>query len=160
MEVTVLIENTGPHDLYAEHGLSLLIEQEGRRYLLDGGQSGDFLKNAQSLQEDLGRIDHTILSHGHYDHGNGFLAYLKRYPGRKIWASHTIFEDYYSGSKGKIHSIGLSPELKALQYRFRLIDKDTRIDAQGLLVLDEIDKDLESLRKKKMWYDVIRNNLR
>ena len=151
MEVTVLIENTGPHDLYAEHGLSLLIEQEGRRYLLDGGQSGDFLKNAQSLQEDLGRIDHTILSHGHYDHGNGFLAYLKRYPGRKIWASHTIFEDYYSGSKGKIHYIGLSPELKVLQDRFQLIDKDTRIDAQGVLILDEIDKDLESLRMKKMY---------
>ena len=50
-----------------------------------------------------------------------------------------------------IHYIGLSPELKALQDRFQLIDKDTRIDAQGVLILDEVDKDLESLRMKKMY---------
>ena len=151
MEITVLIENTGSPKFYAEHGLSLLIEQEGRRYLLDGGQSGDFLKNAQSLQEDLGRIDHTVLSHGHYDHGNGFLAYLKRYPDRKIWASHTIFEDYYSGSKGKIHYIGLSPKLKAHRDRFQLIDHDIRLDEQAALILDEIDEDPQSSLKKKMY---------
>ncbi|MBM6831233.1 MBL fold metallo-hydrolase [Faecalicoccus acidiformans] len=151
MKITVLIENTGPQNLYAEHGLSLLIEQAGKRYLLDGGQSESFLKNAQRMQIDLNLIDHTILSHGHYDHGNGFLAYLNQYPDRKIWASHTIFEDYYSGSKGKIHYIGLSSELKAHRDRFQLIDHDIRLDEQAALILDEIDEDPQSSLKKKLY---------
>ena len=49
MRITVLIENSAPEGLVAEHGLSFYLEYRGGRYLLDAGESGAFLLNAQRL---------------------------------------------------------------------------------------------------------------
>ena len=55
MKVTVLIENTAPEgsDLAFEPGLSLYIEYNGKKILLDAGISGDFAANAEKLGVDL-----------------------------------------------------------------------------------------------------------
>lgn len=97
MKITVLIENTGEAQLEAEHGLSLFIEYNKKRYLLDAGQSGAFVRNAQRLGLDTGCADYAVLSHGHYDHADGFLPWLRRYPEKKIFARsagwrHTVSE--------------------------------------------------------------------
>jgi len=65
---------SGPH-IPAEHGLSYFIEYEGKRLLFDTGQSDMFLKNAEAMKISMTDIDMVILSHGHFDHGNG-LGYL------------------------------------------------------------------------------------
>lgn len=76
MEITIttLIENNpdDKNELYFEHGLSMLIEAEGMRILFDTGQSGNFIKNAISMNKDLSNLDVVIISHGHYDHSGGF----------------------------------------------------------------------------------------
>ena len=46
MELTVLTENTAGGRLGAEHGLSYLIEHDGKTILFDTGHSDLFLKNA------------------------------------------------------------------------------------------------------------------
>ncbi len=57
-----------------ESGLSLYLEYD-KKILFDTGSSGLFLKNAKELNVDLADIDLIVLSHGHWDHGNG-LAHL------------------------------------------------------------------------------------
>ena len=78
MKISVLIENTTNGTLIGEHGLSILIDFEGNQYLLDAGQSGDFMKNAQVMGAEIGEVCCAILSHGHYDHAGGFGIYLEK----------------------------------------------------------------------------------
>jgi 7,8-dihydropterin-6-yl-methyl-4-(beta-D-ribofuranosyl)aminobenzene 5'-phosphate synthase len=75
--ITTVMENTS-HDtrLIAQHGLSLLIEGEGRKFVYDTGQSPRFLLNAKALGVDLSGADALILSHGHWDHTGGAAALI------------------------------------------------------------------------------------
>ena len=50
MKVIVLIENTSKCSLCAEHGLSVYIEYNGMKYLLDTGASDTFSANAHQLE--------------------------------------------------------------------------------------------------------------
>ena len=73
LRITVLIENTvRRRGLLAEHGLSLWLECDDARILFDAGQSDTYLHNARQLGIDLTTADRIVLSHGHYDHGDGF----------------------------------------------------------------------------------------
>jgi len=78
LKVTVLIENTAPEacGLDFEAGLSLYIEYEGRKILLDAGFSGNFAENAKKLGVDLSQVELGVLSHGHFDHADGFKAFF------------------------------------------------------------------------------------
>ncbi len=78
MKVTALIENTSAReDCVAEFGLSFLVEANGKRVLFDAGQSGAVVHNAEALGIDLAQVDAAVLSHGHFDHANGFPAFLE-----------------------------------------------------------------------------------
>ena len=75
MTISVLSDNTPGHDTAAEHGLSYLVEHNGKNLLFDTGSSNLFLKNARLMEVDLNNIQTIVLSHGHFDHGDG-LQYL------------------------------------------------------------------------------------
>jgi len=75
MKISVLTDNHPGSKTPAEHGLSYLIEYDGRKLLFDTGQTDMFLKNAEAMKISTANIDMVILSHGHFDHGNG-LVYL------------------------------------------------------------------------------------
>ena len=62
MKVIVLIENTSKCSLCAEHGLSVYIEYNGMKYLLDTGASDTFSANAHQLGINLADIDIAFLS--------------------------------------------------------------------------------------------------
>ena len=77
MKLTVLSENIAGSKFLAEHGLSYLIECNGERIMFDTGSSDVFIKNAELLGIDIEKdIEKIVLSHGHWDHGDGlrFLA--------------------------------------------------------------------------------------
>lgn len=154
MKITVLVENTGPSELKIEHGLSLYIEFNDKKYLLDAGPSDSFFKNAHALSIDLGRVDKAVLSHGHYDHGDGFMVFLNQYKDKVVYGSKNIFDDYYSGSGGSVHYIGLSSKLKQMKNRFNTISKDTKIDEKIYLILDDVSNTKEIGVQKKLYKKV------
>lgn len=154
MRITVLVENTGPSELKIEHGLSLYIEFNDKKYLLDAGPSDSFFKNAHALSIDLDRVDKAVLSHGHYDHGDGFMVFLNQYKDKVIYGAKNIFDDYYSGSGGSVHYIGLSSKLKQMKNRFNTISKDTKIDEKIYLILDDVSNTKEIGVQKKLYKKV------
>ncbi len=154
MRITVLVENTGPSELKIEHGLSLYIEFNDKKYLLDAGPSDSFFKNAHALSIDLGRVDKAVLSHGHYDHGDGFMVFLNQYKDKVVYGAKNIFDDYYSGSGGSVHYIGLSSKLKQMKNRFNTISKDTKIDEKIYLILDDVSNTKEIGVQKKLYKKV------
>ena len=77
MRITTLMENTAAHErCVGEFGLSFLIEVNGRCVLFDAGQSASTVRNAEALGIDLAQVDTAVLSHGHYDHADGFPAFM------------------------------------------------------------------------------------
>ena len=76
MRLTVLSEAKSSNNLQSELGLSYYIEHDDTKILFDTGASELFRNNAISLGVDLDKIDMVVLSHGHFDHGNG-LRFLK-----------------------------------------------------------------------------------
>lgn len=154
MRITVLVENTGPSEFKIEHGLSLYIEFNDKKYLLDAGPSDSFFKNAHALSIDLGRVDKAVLSHGHYDHGDGFMVFLNQYKDKVVYGTKNIFDDYYSGSGGSVHYIGLSSKLKQMKNRFNTISKDTKIDEKIYLILDDVSNTKEIGVQKKLYKKV------
>lgn len=154
MKITVLVENTGPSELKIEHGLSLYIEFNDKKYLLDAGPSDSFFKNAHALSIDLDRVDKAVLSHGHYDHGDGFMVFLNQYKDKVVYGAKKIFDDYYSGSGGSVHYIGLSSKLKQMKNRFNTISMDTKIDEKIYLILDDVSNTKEIGVQKKLYKKV------
>ena len=154
MKITVLVENTGPSEFKIEHGLSLYIEFNDKKYLLDAGPSDSFFKNAHALSIDLSRVDKAVLSHGHYDHGDGFMVFLNQYKDKVVYGAKNIFDDYYSGSGGSVHYIGLSSKLKQMKNRFNTISKDTKIDEKIYLILDDVSNTKEIGVQKKLYKKV------
>lgn len=154
MRITVLMENTGPSEFKIEHGLSLYIEFNDKKYLLDAGPSDSFFKNAHALSIDLGRVDKAVLSHGHYDHGDGFMVFLNQYKDKVVYGAKNIFDDYYSGSGGSVHYVGLSSKLKQMKNRFNTISMDTKIDEKIYLILDDVSNTKEIGVQKKLYKKV------
>lgn len=135
MKIHVLVENTTNSNLICEHGLSLFIEFEGQRYLLDAGQSGAFMKNAKEMGVAIEEANYAILSHGHYDHAGGFGIYLDTYSHVRLYGMKGITKEYYSGSGGSIHEIGVPKEV-LLQHKnkFILVEEVTKIAPHVYLI--------------------------
>jgi 7,8-dihydropterin-6-yl-methyl-4-(beta-D-ribofuranosyl)aminobenzene 5'-phosphate synthase len=115
MTVSILTDNNPGRNTQAEHGLSYLIEYEGKRLLFDTGQSSLFLNNAEIMGIDMTNIDAIILSHGHFDHGDG-LQYLSG--GRLICHPGCFVKRY---RKSDHLYIGLKNSKEELVSKFDLI---------------------------------------
>ena len=96
-KVTCLVEDT-VHcgGFLAEHGLAVLIEWEGHNVLFDTWQTELLLSNAKKMSIDLSRVSHVALSHGHYDHTGGLLAFLGQASEVKVFAHPGIFHRKFS----------------------------------------------------------------
>lgn len=115
MKITVLTDNHAGSITMAEHGLSYLIEYDGKRILFDTGQSDMFLKNAEKINVDIEINDMIILSHGHFDHGNGLAALS----GGKLVCHPLCFVSRYR-QRDRAY-IGLKKTKEELSLKFNLI---------------------------------------
>ncbi len=134
MKLTVLTENIAGGHFMAEHGLSYFIEYEKQKILFDTGHSDVFLKNAEKLGINICQeIETIVLSHGHWDHGDG-LKYLEK----KTLLSHpAAFIKRYR--KNDMSTIGLTLSKNQLEKKFSLItsDKPYKI-SDNIIFLGEI----------------------
>ena len=63
MKWTVLSDNRTCNDLLqTEHGLSILLEKEHHRILLDTGASDVFIHNAEKMGIDLSTVEYVFVS--------------------------------------------------------------------------------------------------
>lgn len=113
LTITVLVENTAPEGLRAEHGLAFWLEYGDECWLLDAGQSGLFAENAVQLGIDLKRAKGAILSHGHYDHSGGFETFFRENDSARLWLRESCLERYWhidaADPSGRRY-IGVHPE--------------------------------------------------
>lgn len=130
MIIQNLVENQqADNGCLAEHGLSVYLETEQHKVLIDTGASDAFLKNAKMLGVDLNAVDTVILSHGHYDHGGGILAFSEVNPQARIYLREGAFEGYYHERESGIDYIGLNPEIKKLS-QVVIVSGDLKIDEE------------------------------
>ena len=86
LHLTIVVENSASIEnasLRAEHGLSIHMEldlgSDGMKLFWDTGASGEvLLHNSRLLHIDIDAIDQICLSHGHYDHAGGLMAFLQQ----------------------------------------------------------------------------------
>ncbi len=151
MKIHILTENHASGQCLAEHGLSYLIESD-KKILFDTGHSDLFLKNADKMKLDIELIDTVVLSHGHWDHGNG-LKYLKN---KKLIAHPGVFIKRYN--RNRTDNIGLELSYEDLSERFELIcTKESYSISKNIVFLGEIPR-LNGFESKKT--DFIDENLK
>jgi 7,8-dihydropterin-6-yl-methyl-4-(beta-D-ribofuranosyl)aminobenzene 5'-phosphate synthase len=100
VRMTTISENTAfarPRGLLAEWGLSILLEADHQKILLDTGASVSAAHNGALLGLDWSRIDALVLSHGHYDHTGGMRQVLTKINKPvKVVAHPAVFDAKYS----------------------------------------------------------------
>jgi 7,8-dihydropterin-6-yl-methyl-4-(beta-D-ribofuranosyl)aminobenzene 5'-phosphate synthase len=119
-------------DFLAEWGLSILVETEKTRVLLDAGKGFSSVYNADTLGVELGSIDRIVLSHGHYDHTGGLRDVLRRMGKEvEVIAHPDIWQAKYARRKNEPDRyIGIPfqrRELESLGARFNLVKGSARI---------------------------------
>jgi len=125
LRITTLSENTASMPgLLAEWGLSVLVETDEAKILLDTGASISVMHNAPILGVDLTTIDKIVISHGHYDHTGGLAPVLRQVNREiEIIAHPDMWANKYTCVGETQRYIG-SPtprgELEALGARFKL----------------------------------------
>ena len=153
MRIVNLIENTpGAEGCVPAHGLAFYVETAAHRILVDAGPSDETLRNAERLGVDLGAVDVAILSHGHYDHSGGLLAFAELNPTAAIYMQRSAGGDYYAfdGSEKGYRYIGIDKSILSLP-QVRLLDGDTRIDDEiAVFTVERRNHPLPSTNKRIM----------
>lgn len=134
VRITTLSENTANYGYLAEWGLSILVEVNETRILMDTGLSFSAVHNAQLMGIDLSTIDCIVLSHGHADHTGGLREVLKikgevevvAHP--KIWAAKHVQRNKEGVQYNGIPF--LREELESRGARFKLVREPVHITEQ------------------------------
>lgn len=116
MKIAILITDIASNDFIAEHGLSIYIEHEEAKVLLDAGYTNNFIKNAQKLGINLDEVKNVVLSHGHWDHGNG-LQYLQN---KNLICHPEVFTKRYRNRDNEFNGLGLTKD--QIKEKYKLIE--------------------------------------
>lgn len=155
MKATVVVDNIKNSELAGEWGLCVYIEYEDKRVLLDAGSSKLFAENAQKLNIDLTKVDYGVLSHAHYDHGNGMEEFFRLNEESKFYIRSACRENCYSQKTYYKKYIGL-PKGILKKYKNRIVyaSGDYTL-AEGITLVPHKGQNLEVIgRKEKMYLKV------
>jgi 7,8-dihydropterin-6-yl-methyl-4-(beta-D-ribofuranosyl)aminobenzene 5'-phosphate synthase len=142
LKITVLCENTaGIPGVVGEWGLSLLLENSGKKILFDTGGRVSLLNNASALKVDLKSVDALVLSHGHYDHTGGMQAFLQHRGRLPVYAHPGIFARHYKTPENPVY-IGIPFKQDALENLGAdfIFTRETREIIPGLFFSGEISR--------------------
>lgn len=127
MKWTVLSDNrTNDNQLETEHGLSILLETEKHRILLDTGASDVFIRNAEKMGTKLSTVDYVFISHGHSDHAGGLKHFMVINDKAKVIVSPDAVSGKFFSKRRYFHSITAEwPE--GYEDRLLMVDKPCEI---------------------------------
>lgn len=110
IKITVLVENkAGKLGVFAEHGLSFLIETGAEKILFDSGQGFVLEHNLEQLKLSLDDVKTVLLSHGHYDHTGGLSTALSMMDNPTVYAHPDAVKPMFARhANGSSRSIGMS----------------------------------------------------
>ena len=129
MKIVNLIENTCHKEgLQCEHGLSFYVETPKHKILMDSGADDKFLHNAEKLNVDLRAVDVAVLSHGHYDHCGGVMAFSWLNPAAAVYLRVGADGEFYHVESDYTQYIGIDKEILQLPQLQQ---------AQGNLTIDD-----------------------
>ena len=152
MKATVLIDNLTRGTLAAEWGLSIHIEYNGHKILLDTGASERFARNAAELGIDLGAVECGVLSHAHYDHANGLAAFFAHNASAPFYLREGTKENCY-GKRWIFHKYNGIRRGYLQKYVNRLIyAEDRRGIFPGVTLLAHSTKGLEKYGAQNYLY--------
>ena len=127
---------SGISRLYTEHGLSILLETERHKILLDTGASDVLIRNAGLLGVNLSDVDYVFISHGHSDHAGGLRYFLEHNQKAQIIVSPDAMTGKFFSKRGNLHSITTEwPQID--DDRLILINQTCEI-AEGIHVIAHI----------------------
>lgn len=123
MNLRVLSERRAMDGFDSEHGLSFLIEVDHKWILFDTGASDLYKRNAARLGINLEDVDRIVLSHGHWDHGNG-LEYMQ---GKALICHPGCFVKRYRKSGDGCLGLSLSQEEIAERFDLETFRRPIRL---------------------------------
>ena len=137
MKWIVLSDNrSNDSSLLTEHGLSILLQTERHKILLDTGAGDVFIRNAEQLGINLNDVDYVFISHGHSDHTGGLHFFLEHNQKAKVLVSPNAMSGQFFSKRGNLHSITTEwPEID--DNRLVLIDQTCEIE-EGLHAIAHI----------------------
>lgn len=152
MKAIVLTDNIACGDMQGEWGLSVFIEYEGHNILLDTGETDLFIENAEKTGIDLSTVDALVLSHAHYDHGNGIDAFFEKNDRAPCYMRKTAGENCYL-KKGPIRKyIGLKKGLLT-EHADRIVFADGDVKLYpGCFLIPHKTNGLENIGKGESMY--------
>ena len=127
MKWTVLSDNRSNNPaLETEHGLSILLQTEQHKILLDTGASDVFVRNAEQMGIDLSTVDYVFISHGHSDHAGGLRYFLEHNRQAQVIVSPDAMSGKFFSKRGNVHSITTElPDIK--EDKLILINKNCEV---------------------------------
>jgi len=145
--ITVVCDNSiNRPGIIGEHGFSVLIERDNKRYLFDTGPGMSLPLNLKTMGRDLQGVEKIFISHGHYDHTGGLKWSIGQIGNVEVIAHSAMFSKHLSarlgGAKGAKKYIGCQftkDELESLGATFRFLDQTKEV-APGVWFITGIDR--------------------
>ena len=132
MKVKILVDNSAKEGFEATHGFSAIVEAD-EKILFDVGPNSLFIENASKMGVDLDEINTLVLSHGHWDHGDG----LQFVSGKRLITHPDSFTTRFRKANKTI--VGLKMTRNEIVSRFEL--KESKIPfwiSEQIVFLGEI----------------------
>lgn len=149
MKITVLVDNIEGYGCSPEWGLSFYIEYNGSKILLDTGGSNKFFDNAKKLNINLNDVDYGVLSHAHYDHGNGLSTFFENNKTTKFYIQKSCEENCYKRVLFFNKYIGLQKGLlEKYKDRFILVDNICDIE-DGVKIINHSSEGLDKIGQRE-----------
>lgn len=156
-KLTVIVDNIPQGDIKGEWGLSILVEYNDKKILVDAGASDLFAENMVKLGFDIDNVDYATLSHAHYDHSNGMIRFFKENRKAKFYLRDGIKENCYAKKFFFRKYIGIPKNI--------LTDYADRIEfatgdymlCDGVYLIPHKTPGLENIGKREMMYQKTTN---